>query len=65
MGLLLAVGCTKEAPKPEAGKGGEKEKKTPGEVKLEPAMVKSGNIVSVPVESRTQPLCVDGGNQLG
>jgi membrane fusion protein, heavy metal efflux system len=52
MGLMLAVGCTKEAPKAEVVK----EKKTPGEVKLEPAMVKSANIVSVAVESRTQAL---------
>ncbi|MCX6603356.1 MAG: efflux RND transporter periplasmic adaptor subunit [Acidobacteria bacterium] len=52
MGLLLAVGCTKEAPKAEVVK----EKKTPGEVKLEPAMVKSANIMSVAVESRTQAL---------
>lgn len=52
MGLMLAVGCTKEAPKAEVVK----EKKTPGELKLEPAMVKSANIVSVAVEGRTQAL---------
>ena len=62
MGLLLAVGCTKEAPKPEAAKGGEK--KTPGEVKLEPAMVKSANIVSVAVESRTQALVLQVNGRL-
>jgi len=62
MGLLLAVGCTKEAPKPEAAKSGEK--KTPGEVKLEPAMVKSANIVSVAVESRTQALVLQVNGRL-
>ncbi len=54
LALVMAVGCSKEAPKAEADKSGEK--KTPGEVKLEPAMVKSANIVSVAVESRSQPL---------
>jgi len=62
LGLLLAVGCTKEAPKPEAAKSGEK--KTPGEVKLEPAMVKSANIVSVAVESRTQALVLQVNGRL-
>lgn len=64
IGLLMAAGCSKEAPKPEATKGGEKEKKTPGEVRLEPAMVKSANIVSAVVESRTQALVLQVNGRL-
>jgi membrane fusion protein, heavy metal efflux system len=55
LGLLLGlVSCSKEAPKPVAE--AEKEKKTPGEVRLDAAMVSSGNVVSVAVEEKSQPL---------
>lgn len=51
--VLCLAGCTKEAPKPEPAKA--EEKPAPGEVHLNAAMVKSGNIVSVAVETRSQP----------
>jgi len=55
MAVLLLAGCTKEAPKPEA-KAPAEAAKTPGEVRLDAAMVKSGNIISVEVDKRSEPL---------
>lgn len=60
MAVVLLAGCTKEAPKPEAAKAEAKAPaeaaKTPGEVRLDAAMVKSGNIISVEVDKRSEPL---------
>ena len=56
--VLLLAGCTKEAPKPEAAAAPAAPPKTPGEVRLDAAMVQSGHIVSVVVEKRSEPLLV-------
>lgn len=61
--MLSLAGCTKEAPKPEPAAQAE-EKRAPGEVHLDAAMVKSGNIVSVPVETRSQPAVLRANGRL-
>lgn len=55
--VLLLAGCGKEAVKSAAAAAAPAEPaKTPGEVRLDAAMVKSGNIVSVEVDRRSEPL---------
>ncbi len=61
-GMLMLAGCSKEAPKPEPAKA--EEKRAPGEVQLDAAMVKSGNIVSVTVETRSQPAVLRANGRL-
>lgn len=61
-GMLMLAGCSKEAPKPEPAKA--EEKRAPGEVQLDAAMVKSGNIVSVAVETRSQPAVLRANGRL-
>jgi multidrug efflux pump subunit AcrA (membrane-fusion protein) len=58
--MLMLAGCSKEAPKPEPAKA--EEKRAPGEVQLDAAMVKSGNIVSV--ETRSQPAVLRANGRL-
>jgi multidrug efflux pump subunit AcrA (membrane-fusion protein) len=60
--MLMLAGCSKEAPKPEPAKA--EEKRAPGEVQLDAAMVKSGNIVSVAVETRSQPAVLRANGRL-
>jgi cobalt-zinc-cadmium efflux system membrane fusion protein len=60
--MLMLAGCSKEAPKPEPAKA--EEKRAPGEVQLDAAMVKSGNIVSVTVETRSQPAVLRANGRL-
>jgi multidrug efflux pump subunit AcrA (membrane-fusion protein) len=60
--MLMLAGCSKEAPKPEPAKA--EEKRAPGEVPLDAAMVKSGNIVSVTVETRSQPAVLRANGRL-
>jgi membrane fusion protein, heavy metal efflux system len=61
--MLSLAGCTKEAPKPPEPAKAE-EKRAPGEVHLDAAMVKSGNIVSVAVETRSQPAVLRANGRL-
>jgi cobalt-zinc-cadmium efflux system membrane fusion protein len=57
--VLLLAACGKEAANPEAAAPAPAEPaKTPGEVRLDAAMIQSGNIVSVEVEKHSEPLLV-------
>ncbi len=62
--MLGLAGCTKEAPKPPPEPAKAEEKRAPGEVNLDAAMVKSGNIVSVAVETRSQPAVLRANGRL-
>jgi cobalt-zinc-cadmium efflux system membrane fusion protein len=67
LAVVLLAGCTKEAPKPEAAAtktAPAEPARTPGEVRLDAAMVRSGNIVSVVVEKRSEPVVLRANGRL-